>query len=103
MHLPAFVRSQPNSARGTLRGPPHRDETRTREGDIAYAQWLFEASSNVQMFLGKVYVLCQEDTLRAADELLCITHWIVTWQHQLGMTLGGLGNGRVELLFCGET
>ena len=76
------------SARVCLVPPPYRDPIpeRTKEQDRAYAEWLFESSSNVQRCLTRAVTYCQDDLLRAADELLVTTHWIVSYIHQLGIS-----------------
>ena len=94
-HLP------PTSARRCLVRPPYRDPipTRTKEQNRAYAEWLFDSSTNVQRCLKRAVALCQDDLLRATDELLFSTHWIVTYMHQLGkLHSRNLTDGRVELL-----
>lgn len=85
-HLPR------TSARVCLVPPPYRDPIpeRTKEQDRAYAEWLFESSSNVQRCLTRAVSYCQDDLLRAADELLVTTHWIVSYMHQLGISIGEL-------------
>ena len=79
-HLP------PNSARVLLVEPPYRDDipNRTKEQDRAYAEWLFDSSTNVQRCMTRAVSYCQEDLLRAADELLFTTRWVITYIHQLG-------------------
>ena len=66
--------------------PPIRDPVpdRTREQDRLYAEWLFEASTNVQVCLTRAVSYCPEDVLKAADEMLVISRWIVSHLHQLG-------------------
>ena len=74
----------PTSARRLLTSPPHRDPERTKEQDLVYAEWLFNMSTQVQQCLTRTVTYCPDDLLRAADELLFITHWLVTYMHQLG-------------------
>ena len=74
----------PTSARRLLTSPPHRDPERTKEQDLVYAEWLFNMSTQVQQCLTRAVTYCPDDLLRAADELLFITHWLVTYMHQLG-------------------
>ena len=91
-HLVPTSHLPPTSARVCLVPPPYRDPIpeRTKEQDRAYAEWLFESSSNVQLCLTRAITNCQDDLLRAADELLFTTHWIVSYIHQLGKSIGEL-------------
>ena len=90
MSLPRLVgmRNLPRtSARVCLVPPPERDDppNRTKEQDQRFAEWLFESSSNVQRCLTRAVMYCQDGhLLRAADELLVTTHWIVMYLNQLG-------------------
>ena len=89
MSLPRFVPTNnlpASSARVLLAPPPRRDDfrNRTREQNRAYAEWLFDAGTNVQRCLIRAVAICQTDLLRAVDELIVTTHWLVTYMHQLG-------------------
>ena len=90
MSLPQLVSTENlarTSARVLLVPPPFRDSdlrNRTKEQDRAYAEWLFDGGTNVQRCLVRAVALCETDILRAVDELMVITHWIVTYMHQLG-------------------
>jgi hypothetical protein len=89
MSLPRLVPRENlprTSARIVLVPPPFRGDflDRTKEQDRAYAEWLFDGGTNVQRCLVKAVALCETDLLRAVDELMVITHWIVTYMHQLG-------------------
>lgn len=77
------------SARHCLVDPPYREDppNRTKEQERAYAEWLFESSTNVQRCMTSAVEHCQSDLLRAADETLFITHWIVSYLHQLGKNI----------------
>lgn len=55
-----------------------------------YAEWLFDMSTEVQRSLTRTLTFCPEDLLHAADELVFVTHWLVTYMHQLGISLEGL-------------
>ena len=74
------------SARRCLVPPPEREELprRTKDQNRVYSEWLFEMSSNVQRCLTRSVILGETDLLRGLDELCVITHWIVTYMHQLG-------------------
>ena len=90
MSLPQLVSTENlarTSARVLLVPPPFRDSdlrNRTKEQDRAYAEWLFDGGTNVQRCLVRAVALCETDLLRAVDELMVITRWIVTYMHQLG-------------------
>jgi hypothetical protein len=89
MALPRLVSTENlarTSARVLLVPPPVRDDlrNRTKEQDRAYGEWLFDGGTNVQRCLVRAVALCETDLLRAVDELMVITHWIVTYMHQLG-------------------
>jgi len=52
-----------------------------------YGEWLFESSSCVQMCLTRAVVLGEQgDLTRAVDEMCFITHWVVSYMHQLGIS-----------------
>lgn len=89
------------SARALLVPPPTRNDPDLRsEGkDIAFASWLFISSTNVQRCLLRAASLGSRDLLRAADELMVTTQWIVTYLHQTGPSLCVCGNNtRTKLL-----
>lgn len=77
------------SARKVLLAPPERDHVparRTREQNRMYGEWLFESSSCVQRCLTRAVVLGEQgDLTRAVDEMCFITHWVVSYMHQLGI------------------
>jgi hypothetical protein len=103
--LPRLVpTNQPprTSARVCLVAPPPRDDfaSRTNEQNRIYAEWLFDSSSHVQRCLTRAVAYCSETLLTAADELLVITKWIVSYMHQLGILPfhKEFSNCRIELL-----
>lgn len=92
MSLPRLVPTENlarTSARVLLVPPPFRDDlpSRTKEQDRAYAEWLFDSGTNVQRCLVRAVAQYETDLLRAVDEVLVTTHWIVTYMHQLGTFL----------------
>jgi hypothetical protein len=74
------------SARFCLVPPPYQDEppNRTKDQERDYAEWLCESSTNVQRCMTRAVEYCQTDSLKAADEMLTITNWVVLYLHQLG-------------------
>ena len=74
------------SARVLLGPPPPRKDPdlRSKGEDYDFAYWLFISCTNVQRCLSRAAHLGSQDLLRAADELMFITHWIVTYLHQTG-------------------
>lgn len=108
MALPRLIDSTHppgNSARKLLVAPPHRDDflKRTDAQDYKYPLWLFHSSTNVQFCLAQAVDLCKEDLPRAADELIVITHWVVTYLHQLGSPSPYRPNSRTKSLQCSTT
>jgi hypothetical protein len=93
------------SARKLLLPPPERDgpNKRTKDQDRAYAEWLFDSSSNIQRCLVRAVAMAQEDPLGGVDEVLFITHWIVKYLHHLGSPFWDVNLCRFELFQWFET